>query len=122
MLTEATRQYVTAKAQAAIPSIAVRSTVSWPALVTHGEALSILGVCEPSSAADADVVKLASHRRGCLGGPRRHALGQLAQLGKHTLRTAARGCVTSVEVAACWRPISTKPHFCSTSSLGSRRT
>jgi hypothetical protein len=99
MLTEATRQYVTAKAQAAIPSIAVRSTVSWPELVTHGEALSILGVCEPSSAAGADIVKLAPHRRGRLGGPRRHALGQLAQLTEHTLHTAARGCVTGVKVA-----------------------
>jgi hypothetical protein len=76
----------------------------WPALVTHGEALSILGVCEPDSAAGAEVVKLAPHRRGRLSGPRRHALGQLAQLGEHTLHTAAKGCVAGVEVAGVLAP------------------
>jgi hypothetical protein len=38
---------------------------------------SILGAGEPSSAASAEIVKRAAHRRGRLGGRRRHVLGQL---------------------------------------------
>ena len=65
-------------------------------LVTHGGTLSILGAGEPTSAASANVVKLAAHRRGrlgCLLG------GQLAQLGEHTLRRATAGEVAGVKVA-----------------------
>jgi hypothetical protein len=74
------------------------------ALVTRDGMLAILGVCEPSSAAGAEVVKLASHRRRRLGGPRRRALGQLAQLGEHPLSRGARGGVTGVEVAGVLVP------------------
>jgi hypothetical protein len=54
--------------------------------------------CEPGSAASADVVKRAAHRRGRRGGLRRHPLGQLAQLGEHPLHTAPRGRVTGIKI------------------------